>query len=410
MLLLTLAWRNLWRQKRRTILTASALALALFLSLSMRSLQEGTYQNSIDNSARLSTGLIQLQHPEFGESNSIDDLVPGTEEFIAPIKDDEAITNLLPRIESFALAAAKDKSKGIMVVGVEPNLEDQYSNLGKKVSQGHYLEAGKQQVLVGESLARYMQLSVGDELVLYGQGYRGQTAAGLFIVSGIISLPIPQLESQLVYIPIDQAQIMFSTGDKVTSWVLHIEPLSQLSTKLSELQILYGEDTRVRDWTDLSPETAQNIQMDKAGGIFMMLVLYGVVGFGLFATILMMTLERQREFGVMLATGLLRSRLLTLIGIESVLIGLLGAVMGMILATPVLVYFHFNPIELTGETATLMLEAGMEPVLPFALSGMLYLNQAMIVLGLLMLCLIYPLIRVYKLNLVSALKGGAHAD
>ncbi|WP_064668962.1 ABC transporter permease [Vibrio nigripulchritudo] len=409
-MLLTLAWRNLWRQKRRTILTASALALALFLSLSMRSLQEGTYQNSIDNSARLSTGLIQLQHPEFGESNSIDDLVPGTEEFIAPIKDDEAITNLLPRIESFALAAAKDKSKGIMVVGVEPNLEDQYSNLGKKVSQGHYLEAGKQQVLVGESLARYMQLSVGDELVLYGQGYRGQTAAGLFIVSGIISLPIPQLESQLVYIPIDQAQIMFSTGDKVTSWVLHIEPLSQLSTKLSELQILYGEDTRVRDWTDLSPETAQNIQMDKAGGIFMMLVLYGVVGFGLFATILMMTLERQREFGVMLATGLLRSRLLTLIGIESVLIGLLGAVMGMILATPVLVYFHFNPIELTGETATLMLEAGMEPVLPFALSGMLYLNQAMIVLGLLMLCLIYPLIRVYKLNLVSALKGGAHAD
>ncbi|CCN85728.1 putative ABC-type antimicrobial peptide transport system, permease component [Vibrio nigripulchritudo SFn27] len=409
-MLLTLAWRNLWRQKRRTILTASALALALFLSLSMRSLQEGTYQNSIDNSARLSTGLIQLQHPEFGESNSIDDLVPGTEEFIAPIKDDEAITNLLPRIESFALAAAKDKSKGIMVVGVEPNLEDQYSNLGKKVAQGKYLEAGKQQVLVGESLARYMQLSVGDELVLYGQGYRGQTAAGLFIVSGIISLPIPQLESQLVYIPIDQAQIMFSTGDGVTSWVLHIEPLSQLSTKLSELQILYGEDTRVRDWTDLSPETAQNIQMDKAGGIFMMLVLYGVVGFGLFATILMMTLERQREFGVMLATGLLRSRLLTLIGIESVLIGLLGSVMGMILATPVLVYFHFNPIELTGETATLMLEAGMEPVLPFALSGTLYLNQAAIVLGLLLLCLIYPLIRVYKLNLVSALKGGAHAD
>lgn len=409
-MLLTLAWRNLWRQKRRTILTASALALALFLSLSMRSLQEGTYQNSIDNSARLSTGLIQLQHPEFGESNSIDDLVPGTEEFIAPIKDDEAITNLLPRIESFALAAAKDKSKGIMVVGVEPNLEDQYSNLGKKVAQGKYLEAGKQQVLVGESLARYMQLSVGDELVLYGQGYRGQTAAGLFIVSGIISLPIPQLESQLVYIPIDQAQIMFSTGDNVTSWVIHIEPLSQLSTKLSELQILYGEDTRVRDWTDLSPETAQNIQMDKAGGIFMMLVLYGVVGFGLFATILMMTLERQREFGVMLATGLLRSRLLTLIGIESVLIGLLGSVMGMILATPVLVYFHFNPIELTGETATLMLEAGMEPVLPFALSGALYLNQALIVLGLLLLCLIYPLIRVYKLNLVSALKGGAHAD
>lgn len=77
-MLFTLAWRNLWRQKRRTLLTASALALALFLSLVMRSLQEGTYSNSIENSARFSTGLIQLQHPNFGESNSIDDLIPAS--------------------------------------------------------------------------------------------------------------------------------------------------------------------------------------------------------------------------------------------------------------------------------------------------------------------------------------------
>ncbi|GLQ72637.1 ABC transporter permease [Vibrio penaeicida] len=409
-MLFTLAWRNLWRQKRRTLLTASALALALFLSLVMRSLQEGTYSNSIENSARFSTGLIQLQHPNFGESNSIDDLIPASPEFISPVTKDLAFTHVLPRIESFALAAAKEKSKGIMVIGIAPDLEDSYAKLSEKVIQGHYLNPEDQEVLVGESLARHMNLSVGDELVLYGQGYRGQTAAGLFKVAGLISFPIPQLENQLVYIPLEQAKLMFSTDNQITNWVIHVEDLNDLDRKVKELKDAFGSDVRVRDWRDLSPETAQNIQMDKAGGIFMMLVLYGVVGFGLFATILMMTLERQREFGVMLATGLLRSRLLALIGIESIFIGALGAFIGMLLATPILIYFYFNPIQLTGDTATLMLEAGMEPILPFALSVSLYVNQVSIIIGLLVLCLLYPMFRVYRMDLVNALKGGAHAD
>ncbi|MDP2571569.1 ABC transporter permease [Vibrio penaeicida] len=409
-MLFTLAWRNLWRQKRRTLLTASALALALFLSLVMRSLQEGTYTNSIENSARFSTGLIQLQHPNFGESNSIDDLIPGSTEFISPVTKDPEFTHLLPRIESFSLAAAKEKSKGVMVIGISPDLEDRYANLSEKVIQGHYLNPEDQEVLVGESLARHMNLSVGDELVLYGQGYRGQTAAGLFKVAGLISFPIPQLENQLVYIPLEQAKLMFSTDNQITNWVIHVEDLNDIDRKVKELKDAFGSDVRVRDWRDLSPETAQNIQMDKAGGIFMMLVLYGVVGFGLFATILMMTLERQREFGVMLATGLLRSRLLALIGIESIFIGALGAFIGMLLATPILIYFYFNPIQLTGDTATLMLEAGMEPILPFALSASLYVNQVSIIIGLLVLCLLYPMFRVYRMDLVNALKGGAHAD
>lgn len=82
----------------------------------------------------------------------------------------------------------------------------------------------------------------------------------------------------------------------------------------------------------------------------------------------------------------------------------------MLLATPILIYFYFNPIQLTGDTATLMLEAGMEPILPFALSVSLYVNQVSIIIGLLVLCLLYPMFRVYRMDLVNALKGGAHAD
>ena len=290
-MLVKLAWRNLWRQKRRTILTASALALALALSLFMRCLQEGSYANNIENAARFYTGLMQIQHPEFTKSQSIDDLLPLNDGFIALAKSHPNINRTLPRVESFALAAAGDKSKGVMVMGVLPEQENNYSGIAGKLSEGEFLAADDQQVLIGEGLARFLELQVGDEIILYGQGYRGQTAAGLYTIKGILDFPMPQLDNQLVYMPLALAQTLYSTGPQVTAWVLHTHELSELPQTLAELTEDYNGQARVRDWQDLSPEMAQQIVMDKVGGIVMMYLLYGVVGFGLFATILMMTLD-----------------------------------------------------------------------------------------------------------------------
>ncbi|PSU33392.1 ABC transporter permease [Photobacterium lutimaris] len=405
-----LAWRNIWRQKRRTILTASALALTLALSLFMRSLQEGTYANNIENAARFYTGLIQLQHPAFAESHSIDDLLPMDEAFLHTASSHPTIGRILPRIESFALAASEDKSKGVMVLGVDTIAEDRYSGISNRLTKGEFLVPDDQQVLIGEGVARYFGLGVGDELILYGQGYRGQTAAGLYRIKGILDFPMVQLDNQLVYMPIALAQTLYSTGEQVTAWVMDVKPLAQLPMTVNQLNDDYKGEVNVRDWQDLAPEMAQQILMDKAGGIFIMYLLYGVVGFGLFATLLMMTLERQREFGVMLATGMLKRKIVALIGLESVMIGILGIVAGMVITLPILVWFYFNPIELTGETAELVLEMGWEPILPMALDPWLMLDQIFIVLVLLAICLLYPMWRIRRLDVVSALKGGSHAN
>lgn len=408
-MLIKLAWRNLWRQKRRTLLTASALALALLLSLLMRSIQEGSYTANIENAARLSTGLIQLQNPEFKESQSIDDLLPMSDDFIKPTKQQSNIEFALPRIETFSLAAANDKSKGVMVVGVAPKEETAYSGLADKVIKGEYLSRDDKSVLMSEGLAQFFNLTIGDEIVLYGQGYRGQTAAGLYLIKGIVHFPMPELNNQLIYLPIKEASNLFSTEDQVTAWVLHTRDFSQLPQTVDNLQIGYGSSVAVRPWNDLSPEMEQQIQIDRVSGIIMMYLLYGIVGFGLFATLLMMTLERQREFGVMLATGMVRAKLLKLLALESLFIGLLGIAIGLITAAPILGYLYINPITLTGDTAQAMLEMGYEPIIPVLISSWLFIDQIMIVIGLLLLCLIYPLWRIYHLDIVSALKGGSHA-
>jgi len=161
----------------------------------------------------------------------------------------------------------------------------------------------------------------------------------------------------------------------------------------------------VRNWADISPELAQQIALDRASGIFMILVLYGVVGFGLFATIVMMTLERQREFAVMLATGMARAKLQVLVILESFFIALTGALMGFALAFPLLLWFYHHPIQLTGNLAVTMEEMGFEAIVPFSLAPALFAGQMVIVLALLIICSLYPLARIFNLEVAGALKG-----
>jgi ABC-type lipoprotein release transport system permease subunit len=401
-----LAWRNIWRQKRRTLLTSSALAIAMLLALFTRSMQEGSYAHNLDNATRFYSGYLQLQHPEFSDNQSIDKLLPGNSQFIQRIETIPGVTEIVPRIESFALGAAGDKSKGVMVMGVDPTREHNYSGLANRVAKGRYFNSDDERsVLVGSGLATYLKLQIGDEIALYGQGYHGTTAAGLFDIVGIVNFPNKQIDARIVYLPLKTAQYLYVTGAQVTAWVLHGEDVRSIPRLEKDARRVMGGAVKVRNWADISPELAQQISLDRASGQFMILVLYGVVGFGLFATIVMMTLERQREFAVMLATGMPRGKLQFISLLESLFIALTGVVMGLTITTPILFWFHAHPIPLSGEIAFTMEEMGFEPIIPFSLAPELFIGQIGIVLGLLALCACYPVLRIGRLRIMQAMKG-----
>jgi ABC-type lipoprotein release transport system permease subunit len=134
-----LAWRNIWRQKRRTWVTASAVGMAMVLALFMRSIQEGTYTRNLDNSTRLYSGYIQLQEAGFAENKSIDFVLPADDSFVEKVRSVDGITHVVPRIESFALAAAGDQSKGVLVLGISPDQENDYSHLSKYINRRELL-------------------------------------------------------------------------------------------------------------------------------------------------------------------------------------------------------------------------------------------------------------------------------
>lgn len=402
-----LAWRNIWRQKRRTLITAAAIASAMLLCLFMRSMQEGSYSNNLDKATRFYSGHLQLQHPEFAENHSIDKLLPADTDFKERIGRIEGVAQVVPRIESMALGAVGDKSKGVVVMGVAPEQEEAYSGLAERIREGRYFSSDHEQaVLVGGHLATYFGIHPGDQLTLYGQGYHGNTAAGIFTVAGIVNFPIKQLDSRIVYLPLRTAQDFYVCGNRVTAWILHGKDVHHIDTMQKSAASIMGPRVRVRNWADISPELAQQIDMDRVSGQFLVFILYGIVGFGLFATVVMMTLERQREFAVMLATGMTRIKLQALLLLESLLIAVTGILAGILVSVPVLWWFYHHPIPLSGELAVMMVEMGWEPVLPFAMEPQLFALHTLVILGILALCSLYPVLRIGRMQVMQALRGG----
>lgn len=191
--MITLAWRNIWRNKRRTLITLAAIVFAVFFAITMRSLQLGMYGNMTHNVVSFYSGYAQIHAKGHWDDKSLETSFEYTEALQKLDVTSGKKVEFIPRLESFALASAGKITKGCMVVGTDPDLEDALTHIKSKIIEGKAPESNGNSALVSEGLASYLKLGVGDTLVLLGQGYHGVSAAGKFSVEGIIKFASPKL-------------------------------------------------------------------------------------------------------------------------------------------------------------------------------------------------------------------------
>ena len=405
MLYLHLAWRNIWRNKRRTLISVSSVLFAVLFALLTRSMQLGSYNYMIRNVVRLSTGYMQIHAQGFWEKRSIDLAFRDTEELRRRIGAVPHVTRLIPRLQTFALAASATGTRGAMINGVDPEAENAMNGLQRKVVQGSYLTAADSGALVGEALAATLGLDLGDTLIIYGQGYHGLTAAGMFPIQGIVRYPNKEMNASLVYLSMRTAQELFAMPGMINSLSIMLEHPRDQEAVRTEVRARLGEQYELMVWQEMMPEMVQGIEVDNAGGIIMIAILYVIIGFGIFGTVMMMTLERRREFGVLIAVGMKRGRLAVMTATESILLSLLGVLAGTVVAAPALVFLYNNPIRLTGEAAEVMLEFGFEPLLPFSLDPSIFISQTLAVLVIALVSTSYPVLVLRRLDAVAAMRA-----
>lgn len=395
-----LAWRNIWRNKKRTWITASSIGFAVFFACVMQSMQLGSYERMIDNSVRFLTGHVGVHHSDYWEEKVLDNSFPQTE--LADMHlTDEAIVMGVPRISSFALASYKDKTKGVLITGVDLRLEAEFSYLENKLQAGHY--ATHDGVLIGAGLSEYLKVGVGDTLVLLSQGYHGVNAVGKYPVAGTLKFPVPDLNQSAVYLPLESAQAFFGAEGMITSYALLLDD-PEATDRVATSVIGEANDLQAMTWKAMMPELVQGIELDYYGGLVMVYVLYGVIGFGIFGTFLMMTKERTYEFGILNSIGMKKRRIQAMVAIEILLLTMLGVVLGLLVASPVVGYFWANPILLTGETAATLEKFGYEAIVPFSLDPRVFYDQGLSILLIALFLGIYPMLAIHQLKIIKALK------
>ena len=400
----SLAWRNIWRNKRRTIITLSSIFFAVLLALFMRSMQLGSYSNMIKNSVEAYSGYIQVHDSGYWENKSINRLLEDSDSLRTELNTNQAVKYVIPRLETFALAATENLSKGVAIIGTDPEAENHMTGIADKIIAGEFITAKSDGVLISEGLGEYLSLGVNDTLVLLGQGYHGTNAVGKFPVTGIIKLVNPQMNNNTVYMPLSLCQYYNGSNNLLTSLAIVLDSYESVAPVTAELKVKLGSEYEVMDWEEMQPELVQLIQSDNAGGIIMLGILYMVIAFGIFGTIMMMTIERIREFGVLISIGMQKVRLSVLIFFETLLIGVSGLFISFIAGVPLLYYMHQHPIPLTGDAAKSIEEMGYEPIIPFSLEPEIFFTQGISILLIVLVCLFYPYFRLWYLKPAEALK------
>jgi ABC-type lipoprotein release transport system permease subunit len=346
-----------------------------------------------------------VQDDGYWDKKSLNRSFKLTDDLRRTVKETEGVSAYAPRVDVFALVSSGESTRGAMVRGMEPEHEQAITDLKARMTSGDYLQKGSSGIILAAGLARHLSVGVGDTVVVLGQGYHGATAAGKFPVVGLAEFPATEMNAGLAYITLPEAQEMTWALGRATALAIMVESPDHMSAVQQRLRDKLSDEYDVMNWREMMPELVEAIEADNASGIIMLIVIYLVIAFGIFGTILMMTMERTREFGMMIAVGMKRTRLRGIVVLESVLLNLLGVLAGIVVSVPVLLYLFHHPIRLTGEAATYMESFGFEPVLPFSLAPSIFWWQALTVLIIAVAASVYPVWRIGRIEPVDELRN-----
>ncbi|MCX8105895.1 MAG: FtsX-like permease family protein [Ignavibacterium album] len=403
-LYLVLAWRNIWRNKRRTLLAASSIFFAIVLAIFTRAIQHGTYDYMIDSAVRMFTGYLQVHGKDYWEERSLEKAINYNPELLKRIEKVNYVELAVPRLENFLLISSKEITKVTSIIAIEPEKENRMTKLEQKLINGRFLNDNDEGILISEGLAKMLNVNVGDSVVLYGQGIYGITAAANYPIIGIVKFALPDLNNSLTYIPLKFGQSLFSMENQITTISIIINNPKKLNYVLTEVKKIIGADYNVMTWQEMMPELVQGIQLDSVSGLIMLFILYLVIAFGIFGTVMMMTAERTKEFGILISVGVKKSRLIIITTLEAIFISLIGAVSGIVISIPMIIYFHNNPVRFSGELAEISLKFGVEPIIPVSNDFGIIIAQTSVVLLIALLSSLYAVNYIRKLKPIEAIR------
>ncbi len=347
-MLLTLAFRNLWRNRRRTLLTLSAMVVSAALLILALGVFSGMFKDMLASATEQYYGHLVIAHPEYHLRRDLFANLPEDTADHPAIKGEAEIIGQSPRLRSFGLLSRPDTSQPVEALGIIPDLEQQVTSLQRQLSAGHYPRHGEDNgALIGQGLANKMKLKPGDELVFVTQAADGSIGNDLLVVSGIFATGDSRHDNSLVLVPLPWLQELLVLPGRIHEIAMVVADPMAAAQVADRLTPHLPVEMKVLDWGDLLPEMREVIAAYDVSRMIIVTILYLATGLGILNTFFMSVMERTREFGILMAQGMRPWTIRGLVLLETLFLGLIALAIGLFCGAVMTLYMQQVGIDLS---------------------------------------------------------------
>ncbi|MCX7735293.1 MAG: ABC transporter permease [Candidatus Kapabacteria bacterium] len=409
MFIAKLAWRNIWRNKRRSLIVIFSIVVGVSSSLINDSYGVGIMNQMVDNLIKSHDSNVQIHKSGFRENKKVGDVIPNSTQITSIVKQLENINGYTERVICFGLISSAANSSGVSIVGLKPELEKNVTDIHKKIVDGRYLSFGRNEIVISKKVAEKLEVEIGDKVVAVASDINGNVSSQMFRVVGIYRSGIAEYDNINVYVPLLDAQEMLNIGDNIHEIAISIPDYRKSSELKNHILAEFDKKNidnqlyEVKTFQEIMPMMMAFLDVYHQWSYIIYLIIGIAVLFGVVNTMLMTVMERINEFGVIMSIGIRRGKLVRMIIYESLFMGLIGTITGFIVG--LLIYY---PMSIYG----IDMSKFSESMASFGLPNLIYpelninvvINTLLIIPLVTMIAGIFPAIKAIRLQPSEAVR------
>ncbi len=365
--LFKIAWRNIFRNIRRTVLASLAIGIGLAALIFTDAMMIGMIESMIRTATDTFLGQGQIHSEGFRSTLEVEKTVNNLSRLLERLRGEQAVKRFSPRTQAFGMLASPANASSVLLYGIDPQLEKEISKLDEALVKGAYLSAGGlRKMLIGEKLAETLEVAPGDRVVVtVAEAETGELAQEMFRIGGVFRFNVREMDSGVGFIHLKTSQALLGLAGGVHEVALQFDDLRLSGDTESDFWSRYSQDgNKALGWKALMPQLDKVVQMSQYSSFIMAVILFSVVSLGIMNTLFMSLYERMFEFGVLRAVGTRPFRMALMILFEAGALSILSILVGSAIGFGVTYAFSLSGIDYVGiEFAEMTIRELIYPVL-----------------------------------------------
>lgn len=402
-MLLRLAWRNIWRNKRRSIIILGSVVVGMAIIVFFDALVAAFLNQTFENQIGSHTAHIQINRKGFNDNKTVQNYLSDVETVESRLRENPGISHYSKRIITFGLLNSAYNSTGISIIGVNPDDEQYITTIKQFIVEGRYFDGGANEIVLSRRNAELLQVGLGGRIVGMTSTLDGSIGSEMFRVVGLYQTVSSGFDRIYVYIPLATAQQMLGLGENISQFALIASDIDDVPVLRSTLQDSLGDEYEVLSYAEIMPLLLTMIDMSQQSMVFIYVIIGIAMIFGIINALLMSIFERIREFGVIMSIGMKNNRLFIMIMLEAMLLGVIGIIGGTIIGGGITLQLQSSGMNLAAFSEGLA-SWGIGAVIYPELGMITIVRAAFVILITCVLASVWPAVKVIRLKPVEAMR------